>query len=196
MNERLKQQLAFIIEADKLKHIFRKAKPIGSDRYENDAEHTWHLTLMAVTLAEHANAPELDLLKTLRMLVIHDIVEIDAGDTFAYDTAGYEDKQEREEKAASRIFGLLPADQAELFLSLWREFEERSTVEARFANAIDRIHPMLLNVHNHGQSWRENGITLGQVLNKNLQVKDGSDALGAAMEEMLLEAVKRGDLQE
>jgi putative hydrolase of HD superfamily len=189
------EQIQFIIEIDKLKRISRKTKPIGSDRYENDAEHTWHLAMMAVTFAEYANDPELDLLKTLRMLLIHDIVEIDAGDTFTYDLQAHNDKAEREEKAALRIFGLLPKDQMENYLALWREFEARETAEARYANAIDRLQPMLLNVHNHGQSWNENGIVAEQVFAKNLQAAEGSRMLWAAMEEMLHEAVARGDLK-
>lgn len=195
MELRLQQQIEFLMEIDKLKHVYRKSKPIGSDKYENDAEHSWHLAVMAIVLTEHANQPELDLLKTLRMLLIHDIVEIDAGDTFAYDEKGYEDKEERENQAAMRLFGILPEDQREIFYKLWQEFEARETPEARFANAVDRMHPMLLNIHNHGQSWKENGITAEQVLKKNIQVSEGAQPLGDAMSDMLHEAVRRGDLK-
>jgi putative hydrolases of HD superfamily len=195
MPERLKQQFAFIVEIDKLKHIYRKTKPIGSDRYENDAEHTWHLAMMAVVLAGHANHPELDLLKTLKMLLIHDIVEIDAGDTFAYDDKGYEDKAEREVRAAARLFGILPADQRDEFLALWREFEERETPEARFAAAVDRLQPMMLNANNEGQSWKENGISAERVFARNLQIAEGSESLWAYTEEMLKHAIAQGYLK-
>ena len=192
---RLKQQIEFIIEADKLKHILRKTKPIGSDRYENDAEHTWHLAMMALLLAEHANEPELDLQRTIRMLIIHDIVEIDAGDTFAYDVKGYEDKAEREGKAAERLFGILPPDQKEEFIALWQEFEETETPEAKYAAAIDRMQPMLLNLFNGGQSWKENGITAERVFARNKHIGEGSVTLWSYMEQMLQEAIDRGDLK-
>lgn len=195
MPDLIEQQIAFIVEIDKLKHICRKTKPIGSDRYENDAEHTWHLAMMAVVLAGYANGPELDLLKTLKMLLIHDIVEIDAGDTFVYDEKGYEDKAEREEKAAVRLFGLLPAEQRDEFLALWREFEARETAESRFAAAIDRMQPMLLNAHNGGQSWNENNITADRVFARNRHVAEGSEALWSYMEKLLGEAVGKGYLK-
>lgn len=195
MMDRLAKQLAFIVEVDKLKHIYRKSKPIGSTRYENDAEHTWHLALMAVLLVEYANEPGLDLLRTLRMLLIHDIVEIDAGDTFVYDTAAQHDKREREEKAAERLFGLLPEDQREESMELWLEFEARETPEARYANAIDRMQPMLLNIHNNGQSWVENNVKAEAVFARNGMVGEGSEVLGAVMEKMLREAVRLGYLR-
>jgi putative hydrolase of HD superfamily len=193
--DRLERQIAFIIELDKLKNILRKTKVLGTTRYENDAEHTWHLALMAIVLAEHANVPELDLARVVKMLLIHDIVEIDAGDTFAYDEKGHEDKQEREQKAADRLFGLLPEDQGGELMALWHEFEAHETAEARFALALDRLHPMLLNFHNNGQSWRENGITHDRVLARNRVIEDGSQALWDYAQRMVREAVERGYLE-
>ncbi|WP_438445827.1 HD domain-containing protein [Gorillibacterium sp. sgz5001074] len=194
--DKLKQQLSFIIEIDRLKHVLRKTKPIGSDRYENDTEHTWHLAMMAVILAEHANEPGLDLLRTVKMLLIHDIVEIDAGDTFAYDEKGHEDKFDREMKAAERLFGMLPDPQGRELKELWLEFEDRETPESRFANALDRLHPMLLNVHNGGQSWKENDITYERVVARNgRMVAEGSKTLWSYAEIMLEEALMRGDLR-
>ena len=145
--ERLAQQIRFIVEVDRLKEIFRQTVLINSRRPENDAEHSWHLCLIVLTLAEHANAPQLDVLRVLKMLILHDLVEIDAGDTFAYDTKGMADQHAREAVAADRIFGLLPADQGRGFRALWDEFEARQTPEAKFAAAVDRFQPMLLNCH-------------------------------------------------
>lgn len=193
---RLEQQIAFIIEVDKMKQIFRKTKVLGTDRYENDAEHTWHLALMAVVLQEHANVPALDLARVMKMLLVHDIVEIDAGDTFAYDVKGHEDKEEREQKAADRLFGLLPEGQRDEVMALWHEFEAHETPEARFALALDRLHPMLLNFHNKGQSWRENGITADRVLTRNAVIEDGSEALWEYAKRMLRQAVEQGYLPE
>src|SRR5471032_2709590 len=138
-HERLEKQVQFIIEVDKLKEVFRQTVCTQSRRAENDAEHSWHLCLCVIVLAEHANWPDLDVLHVLKMLIIHDLVEIDAGDTFAYDTAAMVHQHEREAVAADRIFGLLPADQAREFRALWDEFEEKKTPEARFAGACDRF---------------------------------------------------------
>jgi putative hydrolase of HD superfamily len=192
----LERQIDFIIETDKMKRILRKTKVLGTDRYENDAEHTWHLVLMALVLQEHANEPDLNLLRVMKMLLVHDIVEIDAGDTFAYDEKGQEDKQEREQKAADRLFGLLPDEQRDEVMALWHEFEAHETPEAKFALALDRLHPMLLNFHNEGQSWRENGITADRVLKRNAMIEDGSEALWSYAERMVRLAVERGYLQE
>nr|WP_170143703.1 HD domain-containing protein [Paenibacillus flagellatus] len=189
---RLERQIAFILEIDKLKHVFRKSRLIRSERFENDAEHTWHLAVMAVLLAEHANEPELDLLKVLKMLLIHDLVEIDAGDTFAYDEKGLEGKYEREKAAADRLFGLLPDDQRDEFQALWEEFEARATAEAAFAAAVDRLQPMLFNYENEGQSWKEHGITSDRVLARNRQIGEGSETLWRYAERMIVEAEKRG----
>jgi putative hydrolase of HD superfamily len=191
---RLESQIAFIIELDKLKTILRRTKVLGTDRYENDAEHTWHLALMAIILAEHANVPELDLLHAIKMLLVHDVVEIDAGDTFAYDDKGHEDKAEREQRAADRLFGLLPDDQRDAVMALWHEYEAHETAEARFALALDRLHPMLLNFHNKGQSWQEHGITHERVLARNSVIADGSEALWEYAQRMVQEAVRKGYL--
>lgn len=195
-HSRLERQLAFILEIDKLKHILRKSRPIASDRFENDAEHTWHLAIMAMLLAEHANEPELNLLKVIKMLLVHDIVEIDAGDTFAYDEQGLAGKYEREQVAAERLFGLLPADQRDECRQLWEEFEARETAEAKFAAAIDRLQPMLLNYENEGRSWNEHGITSDRVLERNRHIADGSAELWRYAEAMIGRAVERGILSE
>src|SRR3954466_15869587 len=142
---RIARQIEFIAECDKLKEIFRQTINTQSRRAENDAEHSWHLCLCVIVLAEHANAAHLDVLRVLKMLIVHDLVEIDAGDTFAYDVAAMANQHEREAVAADRIFGLLPPDQATSFRELWDEFEKKETPEARFATAVDRFQPMLLN---------------------------------------------------
>lgn len=189
---RLERQIAFIIEIDKLKHVFRKTRLIRNPRLENDAEHTWHLAVMAVLLIEHANDPNIDLMKVIRMLLIHDIVEIDAGDTFAYDNAGHADKFERERKAAERIFGMLPEDQAKEFHELWLEFEARQTMESKYAAAIDRLQPMLFNYENEGNTWKENGITSDRVLAYNRKIGEGSETLWDYAQSMIRKAVENG----
>lgn len=194
MTERLERQLAFIVEVDKLKSIFRRSRLINRSRYENDAEHTWHLMMMAMVLGEHANDKELDLFRVFRMLLIHDIVEIDAGDISAYDEKGQEDKFMREEEAAKRIFGLLPKDQAQECYALWREFEERATEESRFASAIDRLQPMVQNYHTEGLSWKENGVTSDKVFSRNRQIEEGSTVLWNYAEAMIKRCVDNGFL--
>lgn len=192
--DRLAQQMAFIIEADNLKNIFRQSYISDESRRENDAEHSWHLSLMAITLYEHANDPELDLLKILRMVIIHDIVEIDAGDTYIYDEAHKQDQAEREQKAADRLFGLLPDDQTTLFRSVWDEFEEGKTPEARFAKAIDRLHPMLLNYLAGGKTWSKHGVVASQVRDINQKIGDGSDTLWAYAQDLIQKAIGSGTL--
>lgn len=194
-NDRLLKQIEFIIEIDKLKSIFRRTKLINEDRYENDAEHSWHLTMMAVILLEHANEPELDLLKVMKMHIIHDIVEIDAGDTYIYDVKGRETKQAREEAAAERIFGLLPQNQKDECIALWHEFEERKTVEAKFAAALDRLQPLLFNFYNEGATWKEHGITSEQVFSHNQHISEGSERLWSFAEGVIEEAIARGFLK-
>lgn len=164
--ERLMKQMDFIIEVDKLKSIYRQTTLIDKSRHENDAEHSWHLAMMALLLSEYADRDNIDLLKVIKMVIIHDLVEIDAGDTFAYDLDGYKDKEEREKKAANRIFGLLPKDQFEEIYNLWQEFEEAQTDEAKFAVALDRTQPMLHNYYTDGGTWKEHNVTLGQVLKR------------------------------
>ena len=172
--ERLSRQIAFIVEVDQLKNIFRQTVNTVSRRAENDAEHSWGLCLLVITLAEHANVPHLDVLRALKMVIIHDLVEIDAGDTFAYDTKNMADQHARECLAADRIFGLLPPGQSAEFRALWDEFEARQTPEAKFAAAVDRFHPMLLNCSTEGAAWKKHGITSDRVLARNAHIAEGS----------------------
>jgi 5'-deoxynucleotidase YfbR-like HD superfamily hydrolase len=193
--DRLTQQIRFVAEVDKLKHIFRQTFLIGGERRENDAEHSWHLTLLAIIIAEHANEKNLDLLRVLKMLIIHDLVEIDAGDTFAYDTARRVDQHEREARAAERIFGLLPADQTREIRGLWDEFEARATAEAKFAAAVDRFQPMLLNCLTEGAAWQKHGVKRDQVIARNRHIAEGSTALWTYAAKMIDEAVANGHLR-
>lgn len=172
----LRQQLDFIIEIDKLKYVFRKTSLFNSKRKENSAEHSWHLAMMAITLHPHANE-EIDLDKVIKMLLIHDIVEIDAGDTFLFDTQKDHDNTAEELKAAQRIFGLLPVEQAEEFTVLWLEFEEAQTAEAKFAKAIDRLAPMMQNDSNHGGTWKEFDVPKQTVIEKKRRIAEGSEVL-------------------
>ena len=191
---RLARQIEFIVEVDRLKEIFRQTLTTQSRRRENDAEHSWHLCLAAMVLAEHANGPQVDVLRVLKMLIVHDLVEIDAGDTFAYDTAAMADQRERETRAAERIFGLLPPDQARDFRALWEEFEDKTTAEAKFATSLDRFQPMLLNCRTEGAAWRRHGVTHDRVLARNAHVADGCVALWEYAVRMLQEAVDAGHL--
>ncbi len=191
---RLKQQIAFIAECDRLKEIFRQTLNPTSRRAENDAEHSWHLCLCVIVLAEHANQPPLDVLRVLKMVIVHDLVEIDAGDTFAYDTAAMAGQHEREARAADRIFGLLPADQAQEFRALWDEFEEKQTPEAKFATAVDRFQPMLLNCLTQGAAWNRHGVTHDRVVARNRHIADGCTELWTYAEQMLNEVVAAGHL--
>ncbi len=190
---RLMQQMAFVLEADKLKTILRRTYLLDGTSHENTAEHSWHLAVMAITLAEHSPQP-IDTLRTLKMLLIHDIVEIDAGDTYIYDALGHEDKAEREQQAAQRLFGLLPPDQQAELTMLWQEFEQRATPEARFAAALDRLMPLLHNIHTEGRSWGEHGIHAGQVLARNAHIADGAPALWDYAQTLIQDAVTRGIL--
>ena len=173
---RLEQQMQFIQELDKNKGIGRQTYILEGKRKENDAEHMFHLAIMAAVLAEHANEP-VDVLKVMTMVLIHDAVEIDAGDTYAYDTAGNATKREREVKAADRIFHLLPKDQEEYFRGLWEEFEANETAEARFANAIDKVQPTMLNHASGGRAWKEHGVAVSQIYNRNGSTANGSKVL-------------------
>ncbi|MBC2608140.1 HD domain-containing protein [Pelagicoccus albus] len=195
-SNRLAQQMAFIIEADKLKNIFRQSYISDASRRENDAEHSWHLALMAITLYEHANTPELDLLKILRMVTIHDIVEIDAGDTYIYDEVHKQDQEEREQRAADRLFGMLPDDQALSFRAIWDEFEEGETPEARFAKAIDRLHPMLLNYLAEGKTWKKHDVAASQVRAINCKIDKGSHDLWTFAQDLIEKAVAEGLLRD
>lgn len=193
-NARFIQQIGFLLELDKLKNIYRQTLVLYEDRAENDAEHSFHLAIMACILAEHANTP-VDILHTMKMVLVHDVVEIDAGDTYCYDAKGNEDKAEREQKAADRLFALLPEDQEKEFRGLWEEFEAKETPEAKFANALDRIQPMLLNYKKGGVSWMKHGISEEQVRNRNIPtVSSGSDTIGKFAEEIIRAAKEAGML--
>ncbi len=197
MNDsRLAKQVEFIVEIDKLKQVYRRTWLADKSRRENDAEHSWHLGVMAVLLLEHAQQPQLDLLRVLKMVLIHDLVEIDAGDTFAYDDAGAMDKAERETAAADRVFGLLPADQAAEFRTIWEEFEARRTPEAKYAAALDRFQPMLHNYVTQGKAWQEHGITADQVIARNQHMVEGSPALWDYAREFVADAVAKGYLRQ
>ncbi len=191
---RLAQQIEFIVECDRLKEIFRQTVNTRSRRAENDAEHSWHLCLCVIVLAGHANTPDLNLLRVLKMVIIHDLVEIDAGDTFAYDTAGMAGQHDREAIAADRIFGLLPVDQARDFRALWDEFEARQTPESKFAAAVDRFQPMLLNCRTQGAAWNRHGVTHDRVVARNRHIAEGCTELWHYAEKMLQEVVDAGHL--
>ena len=192
---RLVRQVEFIVECDRLKEIFRQTINTQSRRPENDAEHTWHLCLCVIVLAEHANFAGLDVLRVLKMLIVHDLVEIDAGDTFAYDTAGMATQHAREQIAADRIFGLLPPDQAAEFRALWDEFEAKQTPASKFATAVDRFQPMLLNCRTQGAAWQKHGVTHDRVVARNRHIADGCPELWRYAEQMLAACVAAGHLQ-
>ena len=190
----LEAQIAFLVEVDKLKSVLRRNYVIHGDRRENSAEHSWHVALFAMVLAEHSNEP-VDINRVVKMLVIHDIVEADAGDTFIYDDAGKETQVVREERAADRLFGLLPRKQGELFRDLWDEFEAAATPEAKFAKAIDRFAAALHNYKTHGRGWNENGIGRNRVLAVNEYVRHGSATLWGKIQDIVKSAAKEGFLQ-
>ncbi|MEO1052919.1 MAG: HD domain-containing protein [Bacteroidota bacterium] len=191
---RLQKQLAFIKEIDKLKYVFRKTRLFESDRHENDAEHSWHLAMMAIVLAEHTN-DDIDILKVLKMLLIHDIVEIDAGDTFLFDKNKSHDNTEEELAAAKRIFGMLPSEQEQELITLWEEFESAESNEAKFAKAIDRLAPILQNVSNNGGTWAEYDVPYAEVHAKKKRIGEGSATLWQYVETLLDESVDKGILK-
>ncbi|MEA5257919.1 HD domain-containing protein [Arcicella aquatica] len=193
LNQLLKQ-IEFIKEIDKLKYIQRKTKLFNSDRNENDAEHSWHLAMMVLILAEHSNAP-IDILKVLKMVLIHDIVEIDAGDTFLYDTTKNHVNTEEELIAAHRIFGILPENQAQEFISIWQEFEEGKSNEAKFAKTMDRLEPILQNISNKGGTWAEFNVSYDTVIEKTKGMVKGSTTIWEYTENQLHEAVDKGILK-
>lgn len=189
--DRLAAQVGFVLEVDRLKSVLRRGYVADGSRYENSAEHSWTLALMAVVLAEHAADP-VDLATVLRMVVIHDLVEVDAGDTYVYDDAGRAAAEERERQAADRLFGLLPDDQGSALRALWDEFEAGTTPEARFARALDRFAGFLLNHASQGASWRENGVSADRVHVRNEPIGSGSPALWDEVQRRLADAVARG----
>lgn len=193
--ERLKKQMEFIKEIDKAKQIYRQTLLMDGSRNENDAEHSWHLAIMAILLAEYSAIPNIDLTRVIKMLLIHDLVEIDAGDTFCYDEKGNEDKACREQKAADRLFNILPSDQAAEFRALWEEFEEKTTPEARFATALDRIQPLLHNYYTNGHTWVKYGITSDRVIERNKPVEKGAPFLWEYIQGLVEDAIEQGILK-
>jgi len=196
LKNRLDLQMQFLIEIDRLKSVLRRTRLFDNSRQENVAEHGWHVAIMAMALAEYSNEP-IDVSKVVRMALVHDIVEIDAGDTFLYDEAAGKVKEEAERRAAERIFGLLPLDQAREIRSLWEEFEARNTPEARFAAAIDRLEPMLQNALTAGHAWKEHNVRKSQILGKNRPIVEaGSRELWRFAEGLIENAVREGHLRE
>lgn len=191
--ERLEQQIRFIVEIDKVKNIFRQTYLADGERKENDAEHSWHLAVMAALLREHMKE-EVDVAKVMTMVLIHDLVEIDAGDTYAYDEAGAGTKREREVKAADRIFGLLPRDQGSYFRSLWDEFEEYQSADAKFAHLLDNFQPFLLNDASEGRSWAEHKVHKSQVCRRNERLPETSQAVWEKMLEVMEKHIEKGTL--
>lgn len=192
--ERLKKQMAFIREIDKEKQIFRQTYVSDATRKENDAEHAWHMAIMAFLLSEYSNE-EIDILRTIRMILIHDIVEIDAGDTYAYDEVAKGSQQERELLAADRLFGILPEDQAKELRALWDEFEAAETKEARFARTLDNLQPMLLNDATDGKAWEEHEVPVSKILKRNERTPKGSKVLwDYAHEQLIKKNVEAGHI--
>ncbi len=187
---RLEQQIAFLIEIDKLKQVLRRTRLIGGERRENTAEHSWHATMIALVLAEYSNEP-IDVQRAIKMLLVHDIVEIDAGDTFAFDTVGYLDKAEREQAAAARIFGLLPGDQGAELRGLWEEFEAGESPEAKFANMADRLMPALQNYSNDGGTWREANLDRAKVAHR-MEPISAAAPVYAYVNDLIDQAVAQG----
>lgn len=193
MTDRLQQQIAFLLEIDKLKQVFRQTYLLDESRKENDAEHSWHFAMFALILAEYAPEP-VDVLKVVKMALVHDLVEIDAGDTYLYDKAGNADKAEREEKAADRLFAILPQDMGMELRDLWEEFEAKESAEAKFAGAIDRFQPFLHNCNTHGRAWQEHGITADRVLESNSHIAIGAPELWQQVKVLVEEMVNNGGL--
>lgn len=193
-SERLRHQIEFMLEIEKLKNIYRQTYVLHEERRENDAEHSWHIAVLAFLLAEYSE-DKIDVLKTIKMLLIHDIVEIDAGDTYCYDEKGYESKADREEKAAERLFGLLPDDQRKEFYELWHEFEDCKTTESKFAALLDRIQPLLLNYTKDGISWKEHDTHKNQVLKRYEHTSEASQTLTQLAISIINDAADKGLLR-
>jgi putative hydrolase of HD superfamily len=188
---RLQQQIDFILEIDKAKQIFRQNYLLDCSRHENDAEHSWHLAMMAIVLCEYSKEP-VDVCRVVKMLLVHDLVEIDAGDTFVYDVAAHIGKEEREIAAAERIFNLLPPDLALEIRQLWDEFEARQTPEALFASSLDRLHPLLQNYNAQGGGWKKHNISAERVRERNRRIVDGAPHLWRYAESLIDDAVAQG----
>lgn len=197
MEERMQKQLRFFLEADSLKKIYRQNYLEDGSRKENDAEHSWHLSLMCLLFFEHGLEQEkMDILRVLKMVITHDLVEIEAGDTYCYDEVENTGKAGREKRAADKLFSLLPPDQEQEFRALWDEFEEKNTPEARFAAALDRFQPLTLNYRSAGKSWQEHQISSRQVWQRNSRIAEGSPALWDLAKSMIEDAVNKGYLRE
>jgi len=192
-SDRLARQIQFILEIDKLKSIMRRSYLLNQQRHENSAEHSWHLAMMAILLHEYANE-QINLAHILKMVLVHDLVEIDAGDTYCYDDAANSDKAEREQKAADRLFAMLPDDQREEIRNLWEEFEKRSTPDAKFANALDRMMPMMHNYYTRGKAWKEHNVGSDMVLDRNSVMKEGAEELWEFTQSLIEDAVNKGYL--
>lgn len=195
INERLKKQLEFSLEIDKEKNIFRQTHLSGHGRNENDAEHAWHMAIMAFLLKEYANE-EVDISKVMLMCLIHDVVEIDAGDTYAYDEVNLKTQKEREDKAKERIFSMLPDDQKDILISLFDEFEEGKTPEAKFAKAMDNLQPLILNNSNNGGDWRMHGVNKTQVYGRQGKTAEGSEILFNLTDILIKENIRKGNIIE
>ena len=193
--ERLKKQLDFIMEIDKVKNIFRQTYLADGKRKENDAEHSWHLAIAAFLLKEHMKE-EVDLLKVIIMVLIHDLVEIDAGDTYAYDDTGAATKREREEKGADRIFGMLPEDQGRYFRELWEEFEAYESADAKFAHLLDNFQPLLLNDASGGRSWEEHGVRKSQIYKRNVKIEETSEDVWNYMKSLVEKHIELGHVKD
>ena len=192
--ERIEQQAAFAVEIDKVKNIFRQTWLADGSRKENDAEHAWHAALMAVLLAEYSNEP-IDILKVVKMLLLHDLVEIDAGDSYAYDEAAQATAHEREQKAADRIFGMLPKDQRQEFRGLWDEFEEYETPEAKFAHVMDNFQPLLLNDAADGKGWKEHQVKRANIEKRNRKKSKGSKRINEYIEQIIDRNIEKGNIE-
>ena len=195
MDKRLKKQMDFALEIDKEKHIFRQTHLSGRGRNENDAEHAWHMAIMAYLLKEYSNE-NIDISKVMLMCLIHDIVEIDAGDTYAYDSEGLSTQKEREDAAKERIFSILPEDQKNELISLFDEFENNDTAEAKFAHAMDNLQPLMLNNSNDGNDWIEHGVTKEQVYGRQSKTKAGSEKLYELTDEIIRKHIAEGHIKE
>ena len=195
MDERIGKQLAFALEIDKEKNIFRQTHLSGHGRNENDAEHAWHMAIMAWLLREYANE-EVDIAKVMLMCLIHDIVEIDAGDTYAYDEESLKTQKEREEQAKERIFSVLPEDQKAELISLFDEFEEYQTAESRFAHALDNLQPLILNDSNNGGDWKEHNVSATSVYGRHRKTRLGSETLYEISDQILQKNIREGNIRE
>lgn len=193
-NERLRKQLCFLVEADKMKEVFRRTINLNSRRRENDAEHSWSFALYALILQEYAS-DSIDINKVIKMALVHDLVEVYAGDTFAYDSKGYEDKSRREQESAEKLFGILECDQKDEIKALWEEFEANETPEAKFANCCDRIQPLIHNYLTEGHTWKEGDVSSAQVLDRMNVMKNNAPELWNVVEGVVKACIEQGDLK-